>query len=65
MDWQNVKAEKDAMRDDMIEKAIKSGIYLHYQGGIYEATDISKHSESLEELVIYKNVVSERNAGQG
>lgn len=43
----------------MREMEIKNGIYRHYKGGIYEVTDIARHSESLEELVIYKNVVSE------
>lgn len=43
----------------MRETEIKNGIYRHYKGGIYEVTDIAKHSESLEKLVIYKNVVTE------
>lgn len=59
MDRQNVEGGEDAVRDDMRETEIKNGIYRHYKGGIYEVTDIARHSESLEELVIYKNVVSE------
>ena len=59
LDRQNVKAGENAVRDDMRETVIKNGIYRHYKGGIYEVTNIARHSESLEELVIYKNVVSE------
>lgn len=33
---------------------IKKGIYRHYKGNFYEVIDIAKHSESLEEMVVYK-----------
>ena len=33
---------------------IKLGKYEHYKGKQYEAIGIAKHSESLEELVVYK-----------
>ena len=59
LDRQNVKAGENAVRDDMRETEIKNGIYRHYKGGIYEVTDIARHSGSLEKLVVYKNVVSE------
>jgi len=35
---------------------VKNGIYRHYKGGVYRVVDFARHSESLEELVIYKNV---------
>ncbi len=35
---------------------IKKGIYRHFKGGIYEVVDIALHSETLEEMVVYKNV---------
>jgi len=33
---------------------IKLGKYQHFKGGQYEVLGIAKHSESLEELVVYK-----------
>ena len=33
---------------------IKVGKYEHYKGGQYEVLGIAKHSENLEELVVYK-----------
>ena len=33
---------------------IETGIYRHFKGGRYEAIAIAKHSETLEEMVVYK-----------
>jgi len=35
---------------------MKRGIYRHYKGSLYELVDVARHSETLEELVIYRNV---------
>ncbi|MFA4818012.1 MAG: DUF1653 domain-containing protein [Parcubacteria group bacterium] len=37
----------------MIEK-IRLGKYEHYKGNQYEVIGVAKHSESLEELVVYR-----------
>lgn len=32
-----------------------AGVYRHFKGGIYEAVGIARHSESEEELVVYRS----------
>ena len=34
--------------------SISLGLYKHYKGNIYEVIGIAKHSETLEEMVVYK-----------
>ena len=33
---------------------LKLGLYKHYKGKIYEVVGIAKHSETSEEMVVYK-----------
>nr|MDD3720193.1 DUF1653 domain-containing protein [Candidatus Gracilibacteria bacterium] len=33
---------------------MKIGIYRHYKGKLYEVMYVAKHTETLEELVVYK-----------
>ncbi len=33
---------------------LKPGIYRHYKGKEYEVIGIAKHSETLEDMVVYK-----------
>jgi len=34
---------------------IKLGKYQHFKGGVYEVIGLAKHSETLEEMIVYKN----------
>lgn len=38
---------------------IKTGIYRHYKDKLYEVIDVATHSESLEQLVVYKPLYGE------
>ena len=33
---------------------LELGLYKHYKGNIYEVIGVARHSETLEELVVYK-----------
>jgi hypothetical protein len=35
-------------------KALQLGLYKHYKGLMYEVTSVALHSETLEELVVYR-----------
>lgn len=34
---------------------IEKGFYKHYKGGVYEVTGFAKHTESREDLIIYRD----------
>lgn len=42
-------------------KNLKKGKYRHYKGQEYEVIDVVKHSETLEELVLYKQLYGEQS----
>ena len=38
----------------------KSGVYEHYKGKRYEVLGVARHSETLEELVVYRALYGDR-----
>lgn len=39
-----------------LQYTLQSGIYRHYSGNLYEVIGIARHSETLEELVMYRDL---------
>lgn len=39
---------------------LKLGLWKHYKGGIYEVIGMAKHSETLEDMVVYKKQGEEK-----
>lgn len=37
-----------------MEQALSPGLFRHFKGKLYEVIGIARHSETLEELVVYK-----------
>jgi hypothetical protein len=43
---------------------MKKGIYKHFKGGTVEVLDVAHHSETLEDMVIYKALYECRDFGK-
>ena len=42
-----------------VETILQKGIYQHYKGKQYEVVGVARHSETLEEVVVYRALYGE------
>lgn len=43
--------------------SIKPGKYRHYKGKLYEVIGVGRHSETLEEMVVYRGLYNSNKFG--
>jgi len=39
---------------------LRIGLYRHYKGNMYQVLGVAKHSETMDELVVYRALYGER-----
>ena len=48
------------LMDDLKGAEIRTGIYRHFKGNEYEVLYIATHSETMEKMVVYRELYGER-----
>ncbi len=55
----NVEPEQPEIKqEETVTEIVEGAKYRHYKGGEYELLSVARHSETLEELVIYKSLAN-------
>lgn len=48
-----------------MDKKVSLGVYEHYKGGAVKVIAIARHSETLEQYVVYESLYECRTGGKG
>lgn len=56
---------KNMIQQVSTSNTIKLGIYRHYKGDYYKVIGVARHSETLEEMVVYQGMHYSHEFGNG